>query len=428
MRPGPDQPQRLPVHPGALRRRDHRAAPPRPRPRGAQHDRHPEKRRRRPRASRPASVGSTVAGLRQPRGHRRARSRVTIDGIEIKVPVRHDHPRAAKTVGVDIPTLCHHPDLYVAGVCRVCVVEVEGQRTLQAACAYPDHQPDQGQHAHAQGAPGPPPRPRPAALRALRRVLHLRPQQQLRAADAGQGVRRRLASASAIPRTPQFDVDISSYSVMRDMDKCILCRRCVRTCIDLQEVGVLEAVGRSDETDDRDLRGQAAGRRRLHQLRPVHQPLPHRRALGQGRHRRGLGGHRRPDQARGHPDRPGAARGHRRGVRPGARHAGDLRDEHGAALRGFDRVFDTNFTADLTIIEEGTELILRLYKRAGERRRERRPAAVHELLAGLGQVHRALLSRVPAQRLARPRARSRCSARSSRPTTPRRSGSTRRTS
>ena len=47
---------------------------------------------------------------------------------------------AAKSVGVRIPTLCYHPDLDVAGVCRICVVEVEGQRTLQAACAYPDHQ------------------------------------------------------------------------------------------------------------------------------------------------------------------------------------------------------------------------------------------------------------------------------------------------
>ena len=71
---------------------------------------------------------------------------------------------AAKQLGIRIPTLCHHPDLCVAGVCRVCVVEVEGQRTLQAACAYPDHRADQGADPHAEGAPGPPAHHRPAAL------------------------------------------------------------------------------------------------------------------------------------------------------------------------------------------------------------------------------------------------------------------------
>ena len=62
---------------------------------------------------------------------------VTIDGTGVKVPMGTTVLEAAKRVGVRIPTLCHHPDLCVAGVCRVCVVEVEGQRALQAACAYP---------------------------------------------------------------------------------------------------------------------------------------------------------------------------------------------------------------------------------------------------------------------------------------------------
>ncbi len=62
---------------------------------------------------------------------------VTIDGQSLKVPIGTSLLDAAKQVGVHIPTLCHHPDLKVAGVCRMCVVEIEGQRTLQAACAYP---------------------------------------------------------------------------------------------------------------------------------------------------------------------------------------------------------------------------------------------------------------------------------------------------
>ena len=96
---------------------------------------------------------------------------------------------------------------------------------------------------------------------------------------------------------------------------------------------------------------------------------------------------------------PRSAMGELFGLEPGT----PVTFEMNTALRraGFDRVFDTNFTADLTIIEEGTELILRLYKAPRGGRRERGPAAVHELLAGLGQVPRALLPRVPAQRLER---------------------------
>ena len=62
---------------------------------------------------------------------------VNIDGFEVKVPLGTTILEAAKRAGVRIPTLCHHPDLCVAGVCRICSVEVEGQRTLQAACAFP---------------------------------------------------------------------------------------------------------------------------------------------------------------------------------------------------------------------------------------------------------------------------------------------------
>ncbi len=62
---------------------------------------------------------------------------VTIDGNVLKVPLGTTILEAAKQIGVKIPTLCYHDDLCIGGVCRVCVVDVEGQRTLQAACAFP---------------------------------------------------------------------------------------------------------------------------------------------------------------------------------------------------------------------------------------------------------------------------------------------------
>src|SRR5665647_2000531 len=62
---------------------------------------------------------------------------VTVDGRTVEVPAGASILEAAKKAGRRIPTLCHHPDLPDAGVCRVCVVEVSGQRNLQASCAFP---------------------------------------------------------------------------------------------------------------------------------------------------------------------------------------------------------------------------------------------------------------------------------------------------
>ncbi|HOG76567.1 MAG TPA: 2Fe-2S iron-sulfur cluster-binding protein, partial [Candidatus Marinimicrobia bacterium] len=67
--------------------------------------------------------------------------KVAIDGKEIRVPMGTTILNAARMLGINIPTLCHHNDLCISGVCRICVVEVEGMRTLQASCAYPISQP-----------------------------------------------------------------------------------------------------------------------------------------------------------------------------------------------------------------------------------------------------------------------------------------------
>ena len=63
--------------------------------------------------------------------------KVVIDDVEIKVPMGCTLLEAAQMINIKIPTLCQHDDLDLAGVCRMCIVEVEGQRTLQSACSYP---------------------------------------------------------------------------------------------------------------------------------------------------------------------------------------------------------------------------------------------------------------------------------------------------
>jgi NADH-quinone oxidoreductase subunit G/[NiFe] hydrogenase diaphorase moiety small subunit len=159
-----------------------------------------------------------------------------------------------------------------------------------------------------------------------------------------------------------YERDNSSPSVVRDMSKCVMCKRCVRTCIDLQEVGVLEAIDRGDKT---------------HISTFQEKPLADVICIncGQCINRCPTGALHANDpsddiwNAIDDPQKhviiqtapsPRAAIGEMFGQEPGRSFTGELN----TALRrvGFDRVFDTNFTADLTIMEEGTELLLRLYK------------------------------------------------------------------
>jgi NADH-quinone oxidoreductase subunit G/[NiFe] hydrogenase diaphorase moiety small subunit len=286
---------------------------------------------------------------------------VNIDGQDVKAPLGTTILEAAKSVGIHIPTLCWHSDLCIAGVCRVCVVEVEGQRTLQAACAYPITAPMKIK-THTQ-----------KVRQARRHVVDLLLSKHYgECYSCGRNNNCELQSLAqehgvdffrfGHPEKPEHKEDASSHSVIRDMNKCVLCRRCVRTCIDFQEVGVLEAVGRGDRTQittfmDKPLAdvvcincGQCINRCPTGALR-ANDPTddvwaaiddPNKHVVIQT------------------APSPRAGIGECFGLEPGR----PLTFEMNTALRrcGFDKVFDTNFTADLTILEEGTELILRLYK------------------------------------------------------------------
>jgi len=286
---------------------------------------------------------------------------VNIDGKDHKVPLGTTILEAARQVGIKIPTLCHHPDLCVAGVCRVCVVEVENQRALQAACAYPVTAPLKVKTHTAK------------VRQARRHVIDL-----LLSTHYGEcySCKRNnncelqtLANEHGVDfyrfghvTESQYPIDRSSYSVIRDPDKCVLCRRCVRTCIDVQEVGVLEAVGRSDKTRigtylDKPLGdvvcincGQCINRCPTGALHANDASDEVWRAI---------------DDPKKHvviqtAPSPRAGIGECFGLEPGT----PMTYQMNTALKlcGFNKVFDTNFSADLTIIEEGTELLMRLHK------------------------------------------------------------------
>lgn len=286
---------------------------------------------------------------------------VKIDGIDITIPENTTILEAARKIGVRIPTLCHHDDLCVAGVCRMCLVEVEGMRTLQAACAFPISRP-MTIHTYS-----------PKVRQARRHILDL-----LLSEHCGECYTcfrnnncelQKLAKEYGVDffkfghiTEPQHKVDHSSYSVMRDMNKCILCRRCVRTCIDLQEVGTLEVINRGNQS-----------KVSTYMDKPLGEVVCINCGQCINRCPTGALGASDPTdevwEALEDPTKhvviqtapaPRAAICEEFGVEPGT----PLTWQMNTAIRrcGFNKVFDTNFTADLTIIEEGTELITRLYK------------------------------------------------------------------
>ena len=286
---------------------------------------------------------------------------VTIDGLETEVPYGTPILDAARKQGIKIPTLCFHEDLCIAGVCRICLVEVTGHSILHAACAYPITEPIEILTNT------------PRVRRARRHMVDLILSEhvgecyscwrnnncELQNLSWEYGVRSYKFGHDNTPRT---EVDRSAFSVSREMDKCVLCRRCIRTCIDLQEVGVLEAVGRGHETKIGTF---------------MDKPLGNVVCIncGQCINRCPTGALRARDpgddiwDAIDDPKKhvviqtapsPRAGMGECFGLEPGT----PVTKRLNTALNrcGFDKVFDTNFTADLTIIEEGTELLLRLYK------------------------------------------------------------------
>lgn len=290
---------------------------------------------------------------------------VEINGQSIKVPLGTTILEACKMHNIHVPTLCYHEDLCLAGVCRICVVEVEGMRTLQAACTFPI--------TNSLKIKTTSENVRKARRNIIDLILSEHYGECYSCHRNNNCELQNLAKEYGVDsyrfghiKERKHEVDHSSYSLVRDMDKCILCKRCVRTCIDLQEVGVLEATNRGDQTTistffDKPLLnvicincGQCINRCPTAALK-ANDPSddiwnaidnPNKHVVIQT------------------APSPRAAIGEEFGLPAGYSLTGELN----TALKmiGFDKVFDTNFTADLTIMEEGTELLLRLKKKLVE--------------------------------------------------------------
>lgn len=265
---------------------------------------------------------------------------------------------AAREAGVRIPTLCHLPQLTPTGACRICVVEVGETGRLVPACAYPA---EEGLRIYNRTG---------AVRRARKTIIELllanhrqdclycvkNRQCELQALAAEYGVREHRYEG-AIRRYHQ---DISSPALERDPEKCILCGRCVRVCEEIQNVGAIDFTRRGFDTMvlpafNRDL-GEApctycgqcvlecptAALREKSHLKPVWNALND------------------PDTFVVAQVAPAirVSLGEEFGLPAGTVVTGRIP----AALHrmGVERVFDTNLAADLTIMEEATELVRRL--------------------------------------------------------------------
>ncbi|KYO64795.1 NADH-dependent [FeFe] hydrogenase, group A6 [Thermovenabulum gondwanense] len=283
---------------------------------------------------------------------------LTIDGQKVQVPKGTTVLEAARKLGIKIPTLCFLKGINEIGACRMCVVEVKGARNLQASCVYPV---SEGMEVLTNT-----PRVRESRKTTLELLLS---DHNLECPTCVRNLNCELQKLSeelgiksiryqGEKHKPKYD-DFSP-SIVRDTSKCILCRRCVSACHKIQGVGVISPnhrgfntmvapvfdkslsevacvncgqcilvcpVGALKEKDDTDRVWQALADPEKHVIVQIAPAV--RVSLGE---EFGLG----------------------RGA--------IVTKKIPAALRrmGFDRVFDTDFTADLTIMEEGNEFLERL--------------------------------------------------------------------
>ncbi|MEN6325203.1 MAG: NADH-dependent [FeFe] hydrogenase, group A6 [Syntrophomonas sp.] len=283
---------------------------------------------------------------------------ITIDGIKTSVPEGSTILQAAKEVGVSIPTLCYHPDQSVKANCRVCVCEVEGNRLLQAACAIPVFE---GMVVKTRT---------PKVLEARRTILELilanHPQDCLNCIRNGNCELQALAEEFVIRDNPfeykvrGLEKDFSTPALFRDPDKCVLCRRCIEACSVIQSVNALGLENRGVHS----MVVPTLGKDLIDSPCIMCGQCIHACPVG------AIGENEQIDEflaALADPNKVVVTQ-----IAPAVRVAiaeeigmntGDLpMDVFVQGLRqvGFDYVLHTNFTADLTILEEGNELLKRL--------------------------------------------------------------------
>ncbi len=285
---------------------------------------------------------------------------IKIDGIEISVPKNYTVLQAARMANIQIPTLCYLEGINQIGACRICVVEIKGARSLQAACVYPVNE---GMEVFTNS-----PAVRKARKANLELILSNHERKCLTCVRNRNCELQKLADSFGITEIkyegtndPVYALDTSSPSYVRDNNKCVLCRRCVAACanqavsvIGLRDRGFATTVGCAFDMPVIETSciycGQCIVSCPVGALYEKNDIPKVQKAIDN------------PEKHVVVQTAPAvrAALGEEFGLPMGTPVTGKMV----AALRrlGFDKVFDTDTSADITIMEEGTEFIERFTK------------------------------------------------------------------
>lgn len=283
---------------------------------------------------------------------------IKINGKEYAVPKNATVLEAARFAGIDIPTLCYLKDINEIGACRLCLVEVKGARGLVTACVYPVNE---GMEVFTNT-------PKVLNARKLNLELVLSTHEKkclscIRSTDCElQALCREYGVDETHFESTKMDkpIDTSTPFLVRDNNKCILCRRCVAACKNMQGIGAIEALNRGTDT----VIGSAYDK-----------PLAETSCIGCGQcivacpvgalyekddTDKVLEAIADPEMHVAICTAPSvrATIGECFGYEPGT----DVEGKMVAAIKGlgFDGVYDMNLTADLTIMEEATEFLGRV--------------------------------------------------------------------
>jgi iron-only hydrogenase group A len=285
---------------------------------------------------------------------------LTIDGKTVSVKEGTTILEAARKAGIHIPTLCAYKEMnHFPGACRVCVVEVDRARSLVASCVYPV-------------APGMKVRTNSPRVRRARRavvefLLSDHPQDCNTCVKSGSCELQAVAELVGVQkiRVDRTDftvhrIDDSSAALVRDASKCINCLRCVTVCAEVQGVSLLTPEGRGFGSKVVPAMAASLENSACTYCGQCAVVCPTGAIVEKDDTEKVWAALEDPQKHVVVQEAPAirAQLGEEFGMPPGSLVTGKMI----AALRrlGFDRVFDTNFTADLTIIEEGNELLKRV--------------------------------------------------------------------
>ena len=283
---------------------------------------------------------------------------VKINGVSYEVPADSTILEAARYAGIDIPTLCYLKDVNQIGACRMCMVEVKGARSLVAACVYPVNE---GMEVFTNT-----PKVQESRRMTLELLLSVHEKKCLSCERSGNCEFQKLCNDMGIEEENRFEgavpagnKDFSTPYLERNNAKCILCRRCVAAC-QSQHVSVIGANNRGFDTEIGCAFEKPLGDVACVACGQCIVSCPTGALTEKDNTQEVLDAIHDPDKVVIVQTAPAvrAALGEEFGLPIGTNVEGKMV----AALRrlGFDKVFDTDFGADMTIMEEATEFIHRV--------------------------------------------------------------------